>query len=93
MFGKDIWFRMKASFLCVFVRISPSEGDSIGSDPASDRGSPEEGTRPAGLPTDPKQTRKAAANGLNGKFGLLFTCYQIFTYHNTFCCPIELQRD
>nr|XP_684863.4 UPF0606 protein KIAA1549 isoform X2 [Danio rerio] len=47
-------------------QISPSEGDSIGSDPASERGSPEEGTRPAGLPSDPKQTRKSAANGLNG---------------------------
>ncbi|XP_073707002.1 UPF0606 protein KIAA1549 [Garra rufa] len=48
-------------------QISPSEGDSIGSDPPSDRGSPEEGMRPAGLPTDPKQPRKVAVNGLNGK--------------------------
>ncbi|XP_043072597.1 UPF0606 protein KIAA1549 isoform X2 [Puntigrus tetrazona] len=47
-------------------QISPSEGDSIGSDPPSDRGSPEEGMRPSGLPTDPKQPRKVAANGLNG---------------------------
>ncbi|KAL1257025.1 hypothetical protein QQF64_012570, partial [Cirrhinus molitorella] len=47
-------------------QISPSEGDSIGSDPPSDRGSPEEGMRPAGLPTDPKQPRKVAVNGLNG---------------------------
>ncbi|XP_050991526.1 UPF0606 protein KIAA1549 isoform X2 [Labeo rohita] len=47
-------------------QISPSEGDSIGSDPPSDRGSPEEGMRPSGLPTDPKQPRKVAVNGLNG---------------------------
>uniref|UniRef100_A0A8C1ZZK7 Si:ch211-1e14.1 n=1 Tax=Cyprinus carpio TaxID=7962 RepID=A0A8C1ZZK7_CYPCA len=47
-------------------QISPSEGDSIGSDPPSDRGSPEEGMRTSGLPTDPKQPRKIAANGLNG---------------------------
>uniref|UniRef100_A0A672NZF7 UPF0606 protein KIAA1549-like n=1 Tax=Sinocyclocheilus grahami TaxID=75366 RepID=A0A672NZF7_SINGR len=32
-------------------RISPSEGDSIGSDPPSDRGSPEEGMRTSGLLT------------------------------------------
>lgn len=47
-------------------QISPSEGDSIGSDPPSERGSPEESMRHAGLPTDPKQTRKVAVNGLNG---------------------------
>lgn len=47
-------------------QISPSEGDSIDSDPPSERGSPEDGTRPAGMPTDPKQSRKAAVNGLNG---------------------------
>lgn len=54
------------------LRISPSEGDSIGSDPPSDRGSPEEGMRPSGLPTDPKQPRKVAVNGLNGKSAYLF---------------------
>ncbi|XP_016386296.1 UPF0606 protein KIAA1549-like [Sinocyclocheilus rhinocerous] len=48
-------------------QISPSECESIGSDPPSDRGSPEEGMRTSGLPTDPKQPRKIAANGLNGK--------------------------
>ncbi|KAI7802456.1 UPF0606 protein KIAA1549 isoform X1 [Triplophysa rosa] len=47
-------------------QISPSEGDSVGSDPGSERASPEDGTKPAGLPSDPKQTRKAAVNGLNG---------------------------
>uniref|UniRef100_A0A673LTX5 UPF0606 protein KIAA1549-like n=1 Tax=Sinocyclocheilus rhinocerous TaxID=307959 RepID=A0A673LTX5_9TELE len=47
-------------------QISPSECESIGSDPPSDRGSPEEGMRTSGLPTDPKQPRKIAANGLNG---------------------------
>ncbi|XP_077049736.1 UPF0606 protein KIAA1549 isoform X5 [Siphateles boraxobius] len=47
-------------------QISPSEGDSIDSDPPSERGSPEDGTRPPGLPCDPKQPRKAAVNGLNG---------------------------
>uniref|UniRef100_A0A672PVC5 UPF0606 protein KIAA1549-like n=1 Tax=Sinocyclocheilus grahami TaxID=75366 RepID=A0A672PVC5_SINGR len=47
-------------------QISPSEGDSIGSDPPSDRGSPEEGIRPAGLPIDLKQPHKPAINGLNG---------------------------
>ncbi|XP_052386813.1 UPF0606 protein KIAA1549 [Carassius gibelio] len=47
-------------------QISPSEGDSIGSDPPSDRGSPEEGIRPVGLPIDPKQPHKPAINGLNG---------------------------
>ncbi|XP_067276300.1 UPF0606 protein KIAA1549 isoform X2 [Pseudorasbora parva] len=47
-------------------QISPSEGDSIGSDPPSERGSPEESMRHAGLPTDPKQPRKVAVNGLNG---------------------------
>lgn len=56
-----------------FLRISPSEGDSIGSDPPSERGSPEEGMRPAGLPTDPKQSRKVAVNGLNGKFVHILT--------------------
>ncbi|XP_016318437.1 UPF0606 protein KIAA1549 isoform X1 [Sinocyclocheilus anshuiensis] len=47
-------------------QISPSEGDSIGSDPPSDRGSPEEGIRPAGLPIDLKQPHKPAISGLNG---------------------------
>uniref|UniRef100_A0A8C2BG86 Si:ch211-1e14.1 n=1 Tax=Cyprinus carpio TaxID=7962 RepID=A0A8C2BG86_CYPCA len=47
-------------------QISPSEGDSIGSDPPSYRGSPQEGIRPAGLPIDPKQPHKPAINGLNG---------------------------
>lgn len=52
---------------CCLVRISPSEGDSVGSDPGSERASHEDGTNPAGLPSDTKQTRKAAVNGLNGK--------------------------
>ncbi|KAA0715127.1 hypothetical protein E1301_Tti008822 [Triplophysa tibetana] len=47
-------------------QISPSEGESVGSDPGSERASPEDGTKPSGLPSDPKQTRKAAVNGLNG---------------------------
>ncbi|XP_055030194.2 UPF0606 protein KIAA1549 isoform X1 [Misgurnus anguillicaudatus] len=47
-------------------QISPSEGESVGSDPGSERASPEDGTRPAGLPSDPKQTHKVAVNGLNG---------------------------
>ncbi|XP_052008744.1 LOW QUALITY PROTEIN: UPF0606 protein KIAA1549 [Xyrauchen texanus] len=47
-------------------QISPSEGDSIGSEPSSDRGTPDEGMRPAGLPIDPKQSRKVGVNGLNG---------------------------
>ncbi|XP_051725710.1 UPF0606 protein KIAA1549 isoform X2 [Ctenopharyngodon idella] len=46
-------------------QISPSEGDSIGSDPPSERGSPEEGMRPAGLPTDPKQSRPPPMNGMD----------------------------
>ncbi|XP_051579871.1 UPF0606 protein KIAA1549-like isoform X2 [Myxocyprinus asiaticus] len=47
-------------------QISPSEGDSVGSDPSSDRGTPDEGMRPASLPSDPKQSRKVVVNGLNG---------------------------
>lgn len=75
--------------LCILLRISPSEGDSIGSDPPSDRGSPEEGMRTSGLPTDPKLPRKIAANGLNGKFAHILTIlmYCIFSH------DIELKRD
>lgn len=47
-----------------FCRISPSDGDSVGSDPSSDRESPKENPRLSG---DSKQPRKMAANGLNGK--------------------------
>ncbi|XP_051513138.1 UPF0606 protein KIAA1549-like isoform X1 [Myxocyprinus asiaticus] len=47
-------------------QISPSEGDSVGSDLSSERGTPEEGVRPVGLPSDPKQSRKVVVNGLNG---------------------------
>lgn len=59
--------------LCLLLRISPSEGDSIGSDPPSYRGSPQEGIRPAGLPIDPKQPHKPAINGLNGRFAHILT--------------------
>lgn len=39
----------------------------MGSDPGSERATPEEGTKPVGFPSDPKQTRKAPVNGVNGK--------------------------
>ncbi|XP_049339567.1 UPF0606 protein KIAA1549 isoform X2 [Astyanax mexicanus] len=44
-------------------RISPSDGDSVGTDPSSDKESPKENPR---LPGDSKQPRKMATNGLNG---------------------------
>ncbi|KAL7871085.1 hypothetical protein SRHO_G00085820 [Serrasalmus rhombeus] len=44
-------------------RISPSDGDSVGSDPSSDKESPKENLR---LPSESKQPRKMATNGLNG---------------------------
>ncbi|XP_072551392.1 UPF0606 protein KIAA1549 isoform X2 [Salminus brasiliensis] len=44
-------------------RISPSDGDSVGTDPSSDRESPKDNPR---LPGDSKQPRKMASNGLNG---------------------------
>ncbi|XP_066540889.1 UPF0606 protein KIAA1549 isoform X2 [Hoplias malabaricus] len=44
-------------------QISPSDGDSVGSDPSSDKESPKENPRLAG---DSKQPRKMTANGLNG---------------------------
>ncbi|XP_053533870.1 UPF0606 protein KIAA1549 isoform X3 [Ictalurus punctatus] len=44
-------------------QISPSDGDSLGSEPFSERESPKANPR---LSSDPKQPRKMAPNGLNG---------------------------
>ncbi|XP_030646483.1 UPF0606 protein KIAA1549 [Chanos chanos] len=51
-------------------RISPSDGGSVASDPSSERDSPEENLRQAGLSSDTKQPRKMAINGLNGPLPL-----------------------
>ncbi|XP_058243960.1 UPF0606 protein KIAA1549 isoform X1 [Hemibagrus wyckioides] len=47
-------------------QISPSDGDSLGSEPFSERESPKANPRQTGLSSDPKQPRKMAPNGLNG---------------------------
>ncbi|XP_060734080.1 UPF0606 protein KIAA1549 isoform X1 [Tachysurus vachellii] len=47
-------------------QISPSDGDSLGSEPFSERDSPKANTRQTGLSSDPKQPRKTAPIGLNG---------------------------
>lgn len=54
----------------MFVRISPSDGDSLGSEPFSERESPKANTRQAGLSSDPKQPRKMFSNGLNCKISV-----------------------
>ncbi|KAM8908016.1 UPF0606 protein KIAA1549 isoform 2-T3 [Spinachia spinachia] len=46
-------------------RLSPSDGDSLGSDQSSGRESAEESTRPVATPTDGKHHRKTAKNGRN----------------------------
>ncbi|KAK3548702.1 hypothetical protein QTP70_017254, partial [Hemibagrus guttatus] len=52
-------------------QISPSDGDSLGSEPFSERDSPKANPRQTGLSSDPKQPRKMAPNGLNGKITVL----------------------
>uniref|UniRef100_A0A8C3G2P0 Si:ch211-1e14.1 n=1 Tax=Cyclopterus lumpus TaxID=8103 RepID=A0A8C3G2P0_CYCLU len=47
-------------------RISPSDGDSVVSDPSSERESTEENLRAHATPNDSKQTRKVPINVLNG---------------------------
>ncbi|KAM3609721.1 uncharacterized protein V6R79_019209 [Siganus canaliculatus] len=47
-------------------RISPSDGDSVVSDPSSERESAEENLRVHATPSDSKQTRKVPINVLNG---------------------------
>ncbi|XP_036977570.1 UPF0606 protein KIAA1549 isoform X2 [Acanthopagrus latus] len=44
-------------------RLSPSDGDSLGSDQSSGRESAEESTRPVATPSEGKQHRKTAKNG------------------------------
>ncbi|XP_034382645.1 LOW QUALITY PROTEIN: UPF0606 protein KIAA1549-like [Cyclopterus lumpus] len=44
-------------------RLSPSDGDSLGSDQSSGRESAEESTRPVATPTEGKQHRKTPKNG------------------------------
>ncbi|XP_053091032.1 UPF0606 protein KIAA1549 isoform X2 [Pangasianodon hypophthalmus] len=44
-------------------QISPSDGDSLGSEPFSERESPKANPRQAGLATDPKQPRPPPLNG------------------------------
>lgn len=65
--------------LC-FIRISPSDGDSLGSEPFSERDSPKANTRQTGLSSDPKQPRKTAPIGLNGKITVprltMLLCYK-----------------
>lgn len=53
--------------LCVgiSVRLSPSDGDSLGSDQSSGRESAEESTRPVATPSEGKQHRKMLKNGQN----------------------------
>ncbi|XP_041832990.1 UPF0606 protein KIAA1549 [Melanotaenia boesemani] len=46
-------------------RLSPSDGDSLGSDQSSGRESAEESTRPVATPSEGKQHRKTAKNGRN----------------------------
>lgn len=74
----------------LLFRISPSEGESVDSDPPSERGSPEDGTRPAGQATDPKQPRKAAVNGLNGTFVYTLTGNTII-YHTCIAVHFLIQ--
>ncbi|XP_062860330.1 UPF0606 protein KIAA1549 [Trichomycterus rosablanca] len=47
-------------------QISPSDGDSVGSEPFTEMESPKEISRHSGPSTDSKQPHKAATNGLNG---------------------------
>ncbi|KAG5274037.1 hypothetical protein AALO_G00158470 [Alosa alosa] len=47
-------------------RISPSDGDSVGSDRSSEKDSPAGRLRGSSAPHDPRQPRKMVANGLNG---------------------------
>ncbi|XP_074553921.1 UPF0606 protein KIAA1549 isoform X2 [Halichoeres trimaculatus] len=49
-------------------RLSPSDGDSLGSDQSSGRESAEESTRPVATPSEGKQHRKTPKNG-RGKMG------------------------
>ncbi|XP_068590150.1 UPF0606 protein KIAA1549 isoform X2 [Cebidichthys violaceus] len=46
-------------------RLSPSDGDSLGSDQSSSRESAEESTRPVATPSEGKQHRKTPKNGRN----------------------------
>ncbi|CAN9508358.1 unnamed protein product [Ophioblennius macclurei] len=46
-------------------RLSPSDGDSLGSDQSSGRESAEESTRPVATPNEGKQHRKTTKNGRN----------------------------
>ncbi|XP_033471078.1 UPF0606 protein KIAA1549 isoform X1 [Epinephelus lanceolatus] len=46
-------------------RLSPSDGDSLGSDQSSGRESAEESTRPVATPSEGKQHRKTPKNGRN----------------------------
>ncbi|XP_051801977.1 UPF0606 protein KIAA1549-like isoform X3 [Acanthochromis polyacanthus] len=50
-------------------RLSPSDGDSLGSDQSSGRESAEESTRPVATPSDAKQHRKMPKNGRNKMAG------------------------
>uniref|UniRef100_A0A4W4E3X4 Uncharacterized protein n=1 Tax=Electrophorus electricus TaxID=8005 RepID=A0A4W4E3X4_ELEEL len=47
-------------------RISPSDGDSMGSEPSSERETPEENLRQNGASVESKQQRRTAVNGLDG---------------------------
>lgn len=45
------------------IRLSPSDGDSLGSEQSSGRESAEESTRPVATPSDGKHHRKMPKNG------------------------------
>lgn len=51
------------TLVLVFFRLSPSDGDSLGSDQSSGRESAEESTRPVATPSEGKQHRKTPKNG------------------------------
>lgn len=54
-------YSSKLFLLC--VRLSPSDGDSLGSDQSSGRESAEETSRPVATPSEGKQHRKTPKNG------------------------------
>lgn len=55
------------------VRLSPSDGDSLGSDQSSGRESAEESTRPVATPSEGKQHRKMPKNGQRALDIMLWT--------------------
>lgn len=59
--------------ICVCIRLSPSDGDSLASEASSGRESAEESTRPAVTPSDSKPHHRKSKHGNRHSFTCVYT--------------------